>query len=76
MADLGEEVLLGEPEVAEPGVLGGDHVVEVLPVDVAFGVLGPGFGHLDLAQQAEFHLVRLPVAADRWTGAAGYQQRY
>ncbi len=65
VADLGEEVLLGEPEVAEPGVLRGDHVVEVLPVDAAFGVLGPGLGHLDLAQQSEFHLVRLPVAADR-----------
>ena len=74
VADLGEEVLLGEPEMAEPGVLGGDHVVEVLPVDVAFGVLGPGLGHLDLAQQAEFHLVCLPVAADR--RVPEYQQRY
>ena len=56
VADLGEEVLLGEPEMTEPGLLRRDHVVEVLPVDVALGVLGPGLRHLDLAQQAEFHL--------------------
>src|SRR5260370_37656523 len=31
-------------------------VVEVLPVDVSLGVLGPGFRDLKLAQQSEFHL--------------------
>ena len=34
MADLSEEVLLGQPEMAEAGLLRCDHVVEVLPVDV------------------------------------------
>ncbi len=57
MADLGEEVLLGEPEMAEPGVLRGDHMVQVLPVDIALGVIGPGPGYLDLTEQAELHPV-------------------
>ena len=63
MADFGEEVLLGEPEVAEPGVLRRDHVVEVLPIHVAFGVLGPWLRHLKLAQQAEFHRRSKPYSA-------------
>jgi hypothetical protein len=61
VADFGEEVLLGEPEMAEPRVFRRDDMVQVLPVDVPFGVFGPRFRHLDLAQQSELHLHCLPV---------------
>src|SRR5262245_54387989 len=65
MADLREEVLLGEPEMREAGVLRGRHVVEVLRVDHSLRVLGPWLRHLELAHQSELHVVSfLPVVRD------------
>src|SRR5262249_6553940 len=64
VADLCEEVLLGEPEVGEPGVLRGHHVLQVVPEDVPLGLLAPGFGDLELAQQSEFHVSTLPTTCD------------
>src|SRR2546430_6113700 len=65
MADLGEEVLLGEPEIREAGVLGRDDVVEVLPVDRPLAVRGPGLRDLKLTHQAELHPATLLVARER-----------
>src|SRR5262249_19849979 len=55
VADFREEVLFGEPEIREAGVLGGRGVFEVLPVDRSLGVLGPGLRDLELGHQSEFH---------------------
>ena len=44
MADLGEEMLLGEPEVREAGILRRGHLVEVLRVDVRSVSSAQGFG--------------------------------
>src|SRR5262245_27760211 len=65
MADLREEVLLGEPEMREAGILRRRHVVEVLRVDHSLRVLGPWLRHLELAHQSELHVVSiLPVVRE------------
>jgi hypothetical protein len=55
MADLGEEVLFSQPEVAEPGMFGRNHMVQVLPIHIALGVDGPWPWHLNLTEQTELH---------------------
>ena len=65
MADLGKEMLLGEPEIREAGVLGRGHVIEVLPVDCPLALRGPGLRDLELTHESEFHLATLPVARER-----------
>jgi hypothetical protein len=59
MADLREEVLLGEPEVREARILRRGYVIEVLRVDHPLGVLGPWLRHLELAHQSELHVVSM-----------------
>ena len=41
---------------AEPSLLGGNHVVQILSIDVAFEVFNPRLGYLKLTEQAELHL--------------------
>jgi hypothetical protein len=75
MADLGKEVLFGEPEVAEPGMLGSNRVLDIPPIRGAFGIVRPGFRYLNLAEQAEFHrrgaCARLVAGYDPRSGHSG-----
>ena len=63
VANLGEEVLFGQPEVTETSLFRGHHVVEVLPIHVALGVLDPRSGHLKLIDRPNFIAVRNLSAA-------------
>ena len=55
VADLGIEMLLGDPEMVESDLLGGDRLVEGVPERVALRGLDPRPRYLELRHQSEFH---------------------
>src|SRR5258707_7066514 len=55
VADLGIEMLLGDPEMVEAHLLGGDRLVEGMPERVALRGLDPRSRYLEMRHQSEFH---------------------